>query len=630
MKLRTRLFLVVLATGFLLLLGMGSLLVQNHLSTLLEDVQIQTHNLLLAAGDFISASKDLIAYDTARRSTEYLEDILARWKEAIATVEERIETLSTHRGVRYLPPSLREDILAIPDLWRLNKRFFYQTEQQVNALLTDVQIPQRFRRGLLQIQVDLLTNQGESGMAGYYITQAMGYLYTTINVAEEFFSSQLMQLSSEVQTHVTRTKQLIQTGVISLLVLSILLSALLVIRITRSLSRRIRVINTLIGEIKTQRITPSIIRELDTLGGRRDELGEIALHTSQVMDVLRSFLLSVQQAAVEVEALKNALATGLSESAASVEEITRNIGSFREMVEHLERAIDVTGGAISSIAGRIEEIHQDIQQQASHIAESSSAIEEMNAAIQQASGLARERREGLQHLMELIRENGEKITGTQEVISTVSREITNIQEIIEIIDSIAEQTNILSMNAAIESAHAGEAGKGFAVVAEEIRKLAESTEQHAGGITRALKGMTEQVTKALQASNESAESFEHIREEMKKFTYSLEEIASIMTQLSTASTQILEHIHTITRITGKIKGESDEIAGRISEIHHAAESTQSTSLTVRQSIEEIERGIGEISKAMHEVDSLAQETKLRMDELKGRVHEFELEEAGKP
>ncbi|ADN02539.1 methyl-accepting chemotaxis protein [Spirochaeta thermophila] len=630
MKLRTRLFLVVLATGFLLLLGMGSLLVQNHLSTLLEDVQLQTHNLLLAAGDFISASKDLIAYDTARRSTEYLEDILARWKEAIATVEERIEALSTHRGVRYLPASLREDILAIPHLWRLNKRFFSQTEQQVNALLTDVQIPQRFRRGLLQIQVDLLTNQGESGMAGYYITQAMGYLYTTINVAEEFFSSQLMRLSSEVQTHVTRTKQLIHTGVISLLVLSILLSALLVIRITRSLSQRIRMINTLIGEIKTQRITPSIIRELDTLGGRRDELGEIALHTSQVMDVLRSFLLSVQQAAAEVEALKNALATGLSESAASVEEITRNIGSFREMVEHLERAIDVTGGAISSIVGRIEEIHQDIQRQASHIAESSSAIEEMNAAIQQASSLARERREGLQHLMELIRENGEKIAGTQEVISTVSREITNVQEIIEIIDSIAEQTNILSMNAAIESAHAGEAGKGFAVVAEEIRKLAESTEQHAGGITRALKGMTEQVTKALQTSNESAESFEHIREEMKKFTYSLEEIASIMTQLSTASTQILEHIHTITRITGKIKGESDEIAGRISEIHQAAESTQSTSLMVKQSIEEIERGIGEISKAMHEVDSLAQEMKLRMDELKERVHEFELEEAGKP
>ncbi len=157
------------------------------------------------------------------------------------------------------------------------------------------------------------------------------------------------------------------------------------------------------------------------------------------------------------------------------------------------------------------------------------AVRELTAAVRSArtiSGNIAERTRDADALKESFAEGGERVLSTNDSIRAIAYEIKGIAEVIDLFDQISEQTNILSMNAAIESAHAGAAGKGFAVVAEEIRKLAESTQDNAQRIGSALQSINEKAGLALASGESAARSFETINDNFLSFVQALERIAS--------------------------------------------------------------------------------------------------------
>jgi methyl-accepting chemotaxis protein len=140
----------------------------------------------------------------------------------------------------------------------------------------------------------------------------------------------------------------------------------------------------------------------------------------------------------------------------------------------------------------------------------------MAASVESVARIALQRQEALEQLVSITNKGGEQVEITNKLIEENANDVKEILEIIEIINNVASQTNLLSMNAAIEAAHASDSGRGFAVVAEEIRKLAESTNENSKRIRKTITTIADRIQQILEASNESSDSFQKIDHETRQ------------------------------------------------------------------------------------------------------------------
>lgn len=168
-----------------------------------------------------------------------------------------------------------------------------------------------------------------------------------------------------------------------------------------------------------------------------------------------------------------------------------------------------------------------MERQFSAVEQSSSATEQILASVNNVAAITANRLSGMDTLIELIRTCGEQVRDTSTIIQEIQNTANDMIELIALINNISSQTNLLSMNAAIE---AGDAGQGFAVVAEEIRKLAEDTGTNARNIATSLKATIERIHDATDSGKKSEESLENINREVELFSTALKEVSAFGNQ----------------------------------------------------------------------------------------------------
>jgi methyl-accepting chemotaxis protein len=192
-------------------------------------------------------------------------------------------------------------------------------------------------------------------------------------------------------------------------------------------------------------------------------------------------------------------------------------------------------------------------------------------------------------------------------------------------ENIASQTNLLSMNAAIEAAHAGEAGKGFAVVAAEIRKLAESSSAQSKTISDVLKKIKSSIDKITKSTENVLNKFEAIDSSVKIVAQQEENIRNAMEEQGEGSKQILSSIGGLNEITGQVKSSAQEMMIGAKEVIHESQNLEKQTQEITSGMNEMATGADQINLAVNQVNEISVKNREGIATLMGEVSKFKVE-----
>jgi methyl-accepting chemotaxis protein len=354
----------------------------------------------------------------------------------------------------------------------------------------------------------------------------------------------------------------------------------------------------------------------------KDEIGSIANNFDMAIGSLKNLISSVKSSSTGSREISENLNTQMLQTTSAVSEITASIESMKHQFTGLTSGIGTSSTSLEQIVASIESLVTAISEQSSAVLQSSSSAEEMNASIENVANIATIKIKATESLVQIASAGEEEVNLTNSLIEDTSKSADEILAMIGIINGIASQTNLLSMNAAIEAAHAGDSGKGFAVVADEIRKLAESTANNSKTISQTLKHMVDNINKTLSFSNKNGKTLERINKEVLDVVSAFEEIVTSAVELSSGSGEILKTSNLLKDITESIRTASQEIKIGTEEISNELINIKKISENSLNGIEEISSSSNEINQSVNFIQTISTENTKSVLELSKQISIF--------
>lgn len=551
-------------------------------------------------------------------TSDSLDETYEDYRRQVDTAVQAMETLATDPAWRGLPPELQDSAQGSLNVWNRVIEDLDAVNSGIEEII-ETDIPGIYaKNGLLRLSRRIRQQEDYDGAIYSEINGIDTRLDRTVESGTDFIVGSLADLVDNVDEAAAARVQ--RSFVTSLVVsaVALLLGVVFLLSFSRRLTGRIRQLNHVTTQLADRNFTVSAKEK------PKDEIGALGSDLNRVISSVSGFFAAVQSASLQADQLQHELNASHEQSASALNEITTNIDSIQQRFSSLNGNISSSAQHIGAIESNIATFGKRIQQQTDSMSNVSSSIEEITANVNSVTRLSLDRKRAAEEVSETVRDGSDKVIGTNEIIRAISQEIDDILEIIEIINSVSEQTHLLSMNAAIESAHAGDSGKGFAVVAEEIRKLAESTSENAARIDQNLRDITEKIREALQSSEISAQSFEEIQREVGDFSNALEEIHHSMQELSTGSNEVLSSVSSITETTEKTNQDAQDMTSSIADTRQAMENITNVSSELSGAVDEIQRGSREILDSMVSGNETATESRRRMQEVQQLLDTFRI------
>ena len=357
----------------------------------------------------------------------------------------------------------------------------------------------------------------------------------------------------------------------------------------------------------------------------KDEIGNLAHFFNLTIEKIKGMIVNVKNKAATLFEIGNKMANNMTETAAAVNEITANIQSIKGQIINQSASVTETIATMEQITTNIDRLNGHIEHQTTSVAQSSSAIEEMLANIQSVTQTLIKNEKNVQELTDASEVGRSGLQDVAADIQEIAKESEGLLEINSVMENIASQTNLLSMNAAIEAAHAGEAGKGFAVVADEIRKLAENSGEQSKTISSVLKKIKESIDKIISSTDNVLSRFEAIDTGVKVVAEQEENIRNAMQEQGEGSKQILEAIGQLNVITQQVKSGSTEMLEGSKQVITEGKNLEKATMEITGGMNEMAVGAERINLAVNEVNEISAQNKENIDALIREVARFKVD-----
>ena len=404
-------------------------------------------------------------------------------------------------------------------------------------------------------------------------------------------------------------------------IISMALGMLLVMFFLRMIFTRLYNINAILKEISlgegdlTKRI--KIHRE--------DEIGELATYFNMTLDKIRNLIVIIKGETVNLLDVGNDLAANMQETAGAINQITGNIQAIKQKVTNQSASVSQTNATMKQVTANIDKLGSNVEAQSSSVSQSSSAIEEMLANVQNVTQTLIHNAENVRELIKVSDVGRSSLQKVSQDIQEIARESEGLLEINAVIENLASQTNLLSMNAAIEAAHAGEAGKGFAVVASEIRKLAVNSAEQSKTISDVLRKIKTAIDTITQSTNTVLEKFQAIDGRVRTVSEQETNIRNAMEEQGRGSHQILEAVARLNELTQMVKQGSAEMLDGSKEVIQESNNLERVTVEISGGMNEMANGAEQIDIAVDHINGISKSNKDHIDALFAELSKFKVE-----
>ena len=301
----------------------------------------------------------------------------------------------------------------------------------------------------------------------------------------------------------------------------------------------------------------------------QDEFGKIANSYNDTLGKIRSITAEIQKIANELTHSAETMSTGVNESAQVVNSIAVSINDIAELSMSQNKNVDTASSALDNIVNSVNDVADLAKQTADKANDVGTTV---NQGI-----------EGINVIVQHMNRIETMVRTSADQVDTLGHRSEEIGQIVETIVNISGQTNLLALNAAIEAARAGEHGRGFAVVAEEIRKLAENSQDAAQHIAELIGTIQDETKKAVDAMHHGNKGVRQGADVVKEAMGEFSQVTGMVDSMVEQMAQVADHIHQVSaqsnnvvEATSQVTNDSNKIASETQQVSAASEEQSAT------------------------------------------------------